>query len=239
MTKVCDTVILKLPDESSVPVNIRSSARARRILLHVGVYDGKVEIVLPPGASRYEGLGFARTQTGWIVGQLGKIGGGVPFDDGSRFPLLGEKITIRRNDNRSAIPILIERELLVGGRDDTLSDRVKRWIRARALDEIQPRAHFMGSEIGRYPARITMRDTRSRWGSCSRAGNLNFSWRLVMAPEYVLNYVIAHEVAHLRELNHSDRFWAVVNSIYDDVPRARSWLRKNGAVLHRYGRETA
>jgi predicted metal-dependent hydrolase len=233
-----DPVLLTLTDGKDVAVNVRRSQRARRILLHVGVYDGKVELVLPPGASRREGLSFARTQTGWIAGQLAKIGGSVPFADGTGFPLLDTKITIRRHDSRSALPVLQGNELLVGGRHDTLPARVKRWVRARALDEIKPRAHLMGGEIGRLPARISMRDTRSRWGSCSRAGNLNFSWRLVMAPEYVLDYVVAHEVGHLRELNHSDRFWAVVDTLCDDVPRARSWLRKHGAELHRYGRDS-
>jgi hypothetical protein len=95
----------------------------------------------------------------------------------------------------------------------------------------------MGHDLGRSPARITMRDTRSRWGSCSRAGNLNFSWRLVMAPENVLNYVVAHEVSHLRELNHSARFWALVDTLCPDVSDARGWLRKHGAELHRYGRD--
>ena len=95
----------------------------------------------------------------------------------------------------------------------------------------------MGTEIGRPPARISMRDTRSRWGSCSRAGNLNFSWRLVMAPENVLDYVVAHEVAHLRELNHSARFWTLVDTLCPDVKDARWWLRTHGAALHRYGRD--
>ena len=228
--------LLSLGDGNEIPVNIRRSQRARRILLHVGVYDGKVELVLPPGASRREGLSFARTQTRWIAGQLAKIGGGVPFANGTTFPLLDRQITIRRQEGRSALPVLRNNELLVGGRDDTLPARVKRWVRAQALEEIKPCAHQMGAEIGRLPARISMRDTRSRWGSCSRAGNLNFSWRLVMAPEYVLEYVVAHEVAHLRELNHSNRFWAVVDTLCDDVPRARGWLRKHGAELHRYGR---
>lgn len=232
-----DPVLLPLGGGREVSVNVRHSQRARRILLHVGVYDGKVELVLPPGASRREGLNFARTQTRWISGQLAKIGGGVPFADGTAFPLLDRRITIRRRDARSALPVLCEDELLVGGRDDTLPARVKRWVRSRALEEIKPRAHRMGAEIGRLPVCISMRDTRSRWGSCSRAGNLNFSWRLVMAPEHVLEYVVAHEVAHLRELNHSDRFWAVVDTLCDDVPRARNWLRKHGAELHRYGRD--
>ena len=230
--------ILSLANGRDIPVRIRHSRRARRILLHVGVYDGKVEIVLPPGASAREGLGFAATQTSWVADQLSRIGDAVPFADGAVFPLLGHTVTIRRTDSRSALPFLSENELVVGGRDDTVPTRVRRWLRTRALQEISPRANAMGEKLGRKPARISMRDTRSRWGSCSREGNLNFSWRLVMAPENVLDYVVAHEAAHLRELNHSDRFWALVDTLCPDVGQARGWLRANGAELHRYGRES-
>lgn len=237
MTGTPDSLTLALTDGREVLVKLRRSQRARRILLHVGVYDGTVELVLPPGASPHDGLSFARTQTGWLASQLARIGESVPFADGSAFPLLDGTITIRRAENRSALPFLKDDELLVGGRDDTLPARVGRWLRARALEEIKPRAHEMGAEIGRPPIRISVRDTRSRWGSCSRAGNLNFSWRLVMAPEQVLNYVVAHEVAHLRELNHGDRFWALVATLCPDVAQARGWLRAHGADLHRYGRD--
>jgi predicted metal-dependent hydrolase len=237
MSGAKDDLMLGLPDGREVPLKMRHSQRARRILLHVGVYDGTVELVLPPGASPREGLGFARTQTGWVARQLARIGESVPFADGTVFPLLDSTVTIRRLDTRSALPVLQDGELLVGGRDDTLPARVGRWLRARALEEIKPRAHEMGAEIGRPPIRISVRDTRSRWGSCSRAGNLNFSWRLVMAPEQVLNYVVAHEVAHLRELNHGDRFWALVATLCPDVAQARGWLRAHGADLHRYGRD--
>ena len=229
---------LSLADGRDVSVSIRRSARARRILLHVGVYDGKVEIVLPPGASAIEGLGFASTQTGWVADQLSRIRTAVPFANGSVFPLLGEEIAIRLVPGHPATPALCGRDLCVGGRADTLGGRVRRWTRNQALEEIKPRAHRMASEIGKTPARISIRDTRSRWGSCSHVGNLNFSWRLVMAPEWVLNYVVAHEVAHLQELNHSDRFWAVVDRLNPDSKPARKWLRANGADLHRYGRGT-
>jgi predicted metal-dependent hydrolase len=237
MTTMLENQALTLADGRNVPVSIRRSTRARRILLHVGVYDGTVELVLPPGASVREGLSFARTQTRWVAAQLARVGNGVPFTDGAILPILGQPITIRRSNSRSALPVLHEDVLLGGGRDDTLPSRVRRWVRGRALDEIKPRAERMGQDLGRAPARITMRDTRSRWGSCSRAGNLNFSWRLVMAPENVLDYVVAHEVAHLRELNHSARFWALVDTICPDVTDARGWLRKHGAELHRYGRD--
>lgn len=236
MSALLENRMLTLTDGRDVPVSIRRSTRARRILLHVGVYDGMVELVLPPGASVREGLSFARTQTRWVADQLSRVGDGIPFADGAVIPILDQPVTIRRSDSRSALPLLHEDVLLVGGRDDTVPSRVRRWVRGRALAEIKPRADRMGEEIGRRPARISMRDTRSRWGSCSRAGNLNFSWRLVMAPENVLNYVVAHEVAHLRELNHSARFWALVDTLCPDVTDARGWLRKHGAGLHRYGR---
>ena len=237
MSAMLENQALTLADGRNVPVSIRRSTRARRILLHVGVYDGTVELVLPPGASAREGLSFARTQTRWVANQLARIGESVPFADGAVFPVLGQPVTIRRNDSRSALPVLRDDVLLVGGRDDTVPSRVRRWVRGRALEEIKPRAERMGTDLGRRPARISMRDTRSRWGSCSRAGNLNFSWRLVMAPEFVLDYVVAHEVAHLRELNHSARFWALVDTLCPDVANARGWLRKHGADLHRYGRD--
>lgn len=238
MSTMLENQALVLADGRNVPVSIRRSTRARRILLHVGVYDGTVELVLPPGASAREGLAFARTQTRWVAAQLARVGNGVPFADGAVIPILDRPVTIRRSDSRSALPVLHDDILLVGGRDDTVPSRVRRWVRGRALEEIKPRAERMGTEIGRSPARISMRDTRSRWGSCSRAGNLNFSWRLVMAPESVLNYVVAHEVAHLRELNHGARFWALVDTLCPEVSDARGWLRKHGAELHRYGRDS-
>lgn len=228
------TIVLR--DGTEIPVAVRRSTRAQRILLHVGAYDGQVELVLPPGCSAGEGLSFARSQEPWLTRQLSRIGEAVPFADGARFPLLGEPITIRRCDGASAVPQLDDRELIVGGRPDTVAGRVRRWIRGRALSEIELRAHGLATEVGRTPRRITVRDTRSRWGSCTRDGNLNFSWRLVMAPEHVLDYVVAHEVAHLRELNHSDRFWTVVADICPEHKAARRWLRAHGAELHRYGR---
>lgn len=231
-----DGLSVTLADGSAVPIAVRKSNRARRILLHVGTYDGAVEIVLPPGCPVDEGLMFARSQTGWIARQLSRVGAPVPFADGAQIPLLGETITIQRQDSGSALPILTGDTLIVSGREDTVAGRVGRWFRAQARAEIEPRAQLMGADVGRLPERITVRDTRSRWGSCSRAGNLNFSWRLVMAPAQVLNYVVAHEVAHLRELNHSDRFWRVVADICPDHKEARRWLKAHGSGLHRYGK---
>lgn len=230
-------VWLALGDGRDVEVGIRRSTRARRILLHVGAYDGKVELVLPRGVPARDGIAFAQSQTEWLVDQMSRVGDASPFTDGAAFPLLGETVAIRLDPSLSAVPCLDDGVLWVGGRSDTLPGRVRRWIRNRALEEIQPRARDMGRQVGRSPSRVAVRDTRSRWGSCTRDGSLSFSWRLVMAPEYVLDYVVAHEVAHLRHLDHSDRFWALVANICPDHKTARAWLRRNGPDLHRYGRE--
>jgi predicted metal-dependent hydrolase len=237
MTNPTRTVHLPLGDGRTLDICLRRSRRARRILLHVGAYDGKVELVLPNGVAQRDAIAFARSQTEWLVDQMSRVGDASPFTDGAAFPLLGDTVAIRLCDRRSPIPLLDEGVLHVGGRADTLPGRVRRWIRSRALDEIEPRAKSMAGDIGRPVKKVAVRDTRSRWGSCTRDGSLSFSWRLVMAPEYVLNYVVAHEVAHLCHLDHSDRFWGLVSEICPDHDTARGWLRRNGPDLHRYGRE--
>ena len=227
---------LLLDGQNNVPLNIRYNPRARRILLHVGKYDGLVEIVLPPGATEEDGISFANTQTDWVSKQLSQVRAGIPFVEGATVPLLGQDVTIRRIKNHSVLPLLKGTELIVGGREDTLNGRVRRWFRERAIKEIRPRALALATRINCSPRRITLRDTKSRWGSCSRSGNLNFSWRIVMAPEPVLNYVVAHEVAHLEEHNHSEAFWALVEKLCIEPGKAKTWLRENGANLHCYGR---
>ncbi|MEC7490192.1 MAG: SprT family zinc-dependent metalloprotease [Pseudomonadota bacterium] len=229
-------VTLTLEDGRNLPLKIRRSHRARRILLHIGIYDGLLEIVLPPGAPVQDGVRFARTQARWVSDQLSLIGNAIPFVDGACFPLLDRTVRIRGVEDRNALPVLEGDDLWVSGNKEALNGRVRRWLIARALTEIKPRAHTMATKIHRTPAQIRMRDTKSRWGSCSRNGNLNFSWRLVLAPEAVLDYVVAHEVAHLRELNHSEAFWAVVQDLCSESAQSRKWLRVNGATLHRYGR---
>lgn len=230
---------ITLRDGRIVPVRPRRSARARRVALRIGPHDGALELVLPPGMTLEEGMKFARGQAAWIARRLAADGGPVPFTDGATFPLLGETLTIRRDEGRSAIPFLDGNILVVGGREETLSARVHRWLVDRAGREIESRIRTVSSRVGREPRRVTVRDTRSRWGSCSKDGNISLSWRLVLGPRHVLDYVIAHEMAHLRELNHGPRFWALVEKICPEFEGSRQWLRDHGTQLHRYGREAA
>ncbi len=229
------TESLRLADGRTVDVAIRTSPRARRFLITVAPVGGAVELVLPRGAPRSEGLAFLRAKEGWIAARTAKALPRVPFCDGAAFPFLGDRLTIRCTATGRLGAWRDGDVLAVQGEAADAPDRVVRWLRRAARHEIAP---LVGEKAALLPARygrIALRDTVSRWGSCSAKGNLSFSWRLVMAPRPVLDYVVAHEVAHLVEHNHGEGFWAHVARLCDDVQAPRAWLRRHGASLHRYG----
>jgi len=221
-----------------VPVRITRNRRARRIILRIdhGREGGDgVSITLPNRTSQAEGLDFLREKADWILARLAGLPPRMPFSDGAVVPLGGVEHVIR------AVPLgrgAVRREgteILVSGRAEHLARRLRDWLRAEARHAIQPLVRFKAEALGREPGRITIRDTRSRWGSCSHDGNLSFCWRLVMAPGQVMDYVVAHEVAHLAEHNHGPLFWQAVARLTADIDGPREWLRSHGESLHRYG----
>ena len=226
---------LALPGGADVDLFVRRSARARRILLQVGQVSGGVELVLPRGATLGEALEFAEQKAAWVERRLGLVLPRVPFIDGAEVPFHGAPLRIRHIDVPGVAVRYIDGVLLVPGREDAVSGRVKLWYRDQARREIVPRASEKAERLGRRCGRITVRDQRTRWGSCSGNGNLNFSWRLILAPENVLDYVVAHEIAHLAEMNHGHRFWGHVGRLCAEPQAARAWLRSRGASLHRFG----
>ncbi len=227
-------VPLTLPGGGRVMLRVRRSRRARRFLLHVDV-AGEAELVLPRRAAFADGMAFARDKAGWIARHLEAVPQPVPFADGHRFPLLGDPVRIRHVDQLFEDFWRKRSDLFVACAGQDVAHRVESWLRGEAARQIGVRARQKAEHIGRGVRRISLGDTRSQWGSCTHNGNLNFSWRLVMAPEPVLDYVVAHEVAHLAELNHTRRFWNVVEKLCIDVAGSRAWLRRNGPELHRYG----
>jgi predicted metal-dependent hydrolase len=228
--------VMQLPDGAEIDVLVRRSRRAKSILLQVGNLDGAVELVVPHAARLAEAWEFAQTKTEWLQNRLIDVRRPVPFADGAKFPFLGREIVIRRLDGRYTPIHRSDDELLVTTAPERLPARIQRWLRAQAGEQIKWRVAEKTNQLGRPCKRISIRDQQTRWGSCSASGNLNFSWRLILAPEHVLDYVVAHEVAHLAEMNHGKRFWAHVADLCDDPGTARAWLRTNGMDLHRYGR---
>ena len=221
-----------LPGDPPVEVTLRRSARARRISLRVSGIDGRVTLTLPRGASEREALDFAREKAAWLRRHLDKrvadvavgIGAELPFRGGLRVVVPGQGRAVRLGEGEIAVP----------GDPGRAGARLLGYLKESARARLAEASDRYAGALGRDYARLTLRDTRSRWGSCSAEGGLMYSWRLIMAPDDVLDYVAAHEVAHLAEMNHSVRFWRQVERLYGNYTPPRTWLRDNGAELHRY-----
>ncbi len=218
-----------------MPLTVRRSDRARRIILRLDSAGDGATVTVPPGVPFDEGLAMARRKAGWIVARLDALPPRVPFADGAVVPFLGEAHRVRHAPGGRRGVWREDGEIRVSGAAEHLARRLGDWMRREARCVISPRVMDLVARLGRHDVRISIRDPRTRWGSCSARGTLSFSWRLVMAPLPVLDYVVAHEVAHLAERGHGPRFWRTVAGLADDVDWARAWLNCHGAGLHRFG----
>lgn len=220
-----------------IALAVRRSQRARRLYLRVDPAappDFPVELVLPRGVGLAEGLRFARDMSAWVAGRLRALPPPLPFADGATLDVSGENLTIRHIGGRGPT----RRDgatLLVAGHADHVGRRVRGWLKACAHETLTARSHELAARLGRRVAGVRLRDPKSRWGSCAPDGSLAYSWRLILAPDFVLNYVVAHEVAHLVHPNHGPRFWRLVAELCGDAATPRAWLNQHGPRLLRYG----
>jgi predicted metal-dependent hydrolase len=221
----------------AVPLKVRAHPRARRIALKIDHAGDAVEMVLPRRCSRGEALRFLEASRGWIDARLAKLPPRISFADGAVVPVMDVPHALRAvGAIRGKGPAWIENgEIRIAGDPAFLARRTRDFLRALAKRELSTRAEQMAALIERKVKRVTVRDTVSRWGSCARGGNLSFSWRLIFAPEAVIDYVVAHEVAHLIEMNHSKRFWRVVERLHPGAKAERLWLNRNRLRLMRIG----
>lgn len=221
-----------LPGNPPVQITLRSSRQARRLSLRVSALDGRVTLTRPRGASEREALSFALEKEEWLRGHLARRHEAIPVSQGTELPFRGRRLRIAQGTAR--VPRLQDDTLLLPGPAETAGRRALSFLRCSARDHLAKASDHYSALLERPYTRITLRDPRSRWGSCSSTGGLMFSWRLIMAPDDVLNYVTAHEVAHLAEMNHSPAFWSLVRQLYGDAAAPRRWLHQNGIELHRY-----
>jgi len=217
------------------PLELRESLRARRMTLRLDPARGLVQVVVPAGLSEAEAVRFVGRHAGWVRARLAKLPPARPFADGAHVSVLGEDHIIRHEPFIRGAGVREGGEIRVGGRIEHLPRRVRDLLINEARLRLAERARALAARLGARVAGVTVRDTRSRWGSCSASGRLSFSWRLMLTPEPVFDYVVAHEVAHLCEMNHSPRFWALVGKLSPDAARLRAWLRSHGAELLRIG----
>ncbi|MDA8251577.1 MAG: SprT family zinc-dependent metalloprotease [Rhodospirillales bacterium] len=226
--------ILSLPG-GPARVEWRRSSRARRVSLRIDPRGGAVVVTLPPRAGRTAGMALLMNHADWVARRLAALPGPVPFADGALVPLHGVEHRIRHAPQLRAGVRLDGREILVSGDAAFLARRVGDFFRAEARLGFAELVAAKAARAQVRPARITVKDTRSRWGSCAANRSLAFSWRLVMAPRHVQDYVTAHEVAHLRHMNHGPRFWALVSELTPHTDAAVAWLRTHGPKLLRIG----
>jgi hypothetical protein len=227
-------------DGSVYPVQLRRHRQARRYTLRIQATTREVVLTIPPRGTVKEASAFAQKHGGWVAARLGRLPEAAPFTDGALLPLRGVPHRIaHRRGARGTVWTEVGDDgdplLCVAGQAPHLGRRIGDFLRREAKRDLEAATGHYAAALGLSFKRITVRDQSSRWGSCSTNGLLSFSWRLILAPSQVLDYLAAHEVAHLLEMNHSPRFWRLVQRICPHHQTARAWLDAHGADLHRYG----
>ena len=223
-----------LVDVGPAQVRLAVNPRARRIGLRIAA-DGAVVATAPSARSLPRALAFARERASWIAERLDARPAGVPFAPGPVVPVRGRPTLLRAERGRRAAR-LEAGELVAGGEGEAFARRILAWLKREALADLKSATARHAAALGRPAPAVRLTDARTRWGSCTPAtASIRYSWRLVLGPPEVLDYVAAHEAAHLVEANHSPAFWAVVQRLYGDPAKARAWLRAQGAALHAVG----
>jgi predicted metal-dependent hydrolase len=221
-------------------VRVRRHRQARRYTLRIHSVTREVVLTMPPRGSLKQAREFAQKHGGWIAARLERMPEAAPFADGAVIPLRGvdHRIVHRRGARGT-----VWREcgddgqnfLCVAGEAPHVARRISDFLKREVKSDLEAASRRAADALGVTLKRVSIRDQSSRWGSCSTTGVLSYSWRLIFAPPFVLDYLAAHEAAHLIEMNHSRRFWRLVEKICPHVARAKSWLDAHGADLHRYG----
>jgi predicted metal-dependent hydrolase len=230
--------------DQSVTVALKRLASARRFTLRIRTASRDAVLTMPLKSNLDSARDFLQRHAAWISVRLDRLPKPVPFAPGSLIPYLGEDHLIVHNTSiRGTVQVEemrsilghTQKALVISGDLPHLNRRLHEYFKRQAKIAFDRCVQMHCAELGLAPRKVTIKDTTSRWGSCSSSGALNFSWRLIMAPPFVLNYLAAHEVAHLKHMNHSKRFWALTEKLCPDLKRAEAWLQAHGPGLYKFG----
>ncbi len=212
-------------------LSIKPHSRAKRMKLRYDAASESAVVTVPLYSSDKEAKKFAEKHLGWLRKQKQSSASRKFLAHGTIIPFRGKDHAIQHDPTRSPTVQISNAEIRVGGIAHGLPKRLENYFKKKAKQEIEPIAVRMAEETGVTFKRIQIRDTKSRWGSCSTTGTLSFSWRLIMTPPEILEYVVAHEIAHLSEMNHSAAFWRIVDELVPNALSSRRWLRTEGHAL--------
>ena len=219
-------------------IKLKHSKRARRVALRLDPIERVFHLIVPSGVSLRKAHAFAEGHETWMQEKLGSLSPKVSLTHGSIIPIMGSRtrIDIHPEDDLSVTKIILEDHVLhVRTNRDDPSSRITRFLKTMIKDELTLLSHEKVARIGKTISSVSVRETKTRWGSCSSDNNLSFSWRLIFAPPEAFDYVVAHEVAHLRHLDHSKAFWALCRDLSENYLEGKYWMDNHGAELMRYG----
>src|SRR4051794_7999330 len=215
-------------------IALRRVATTRRYTLRVRAASRDVLLTMPARGTLKAAKEFAQRHAAWIGVRLARLPKPVAFQPGESVPLRGVDHRIVHRPEMRGVVWVEGQAICVAGEARHAPRRVADWLKREARRDLEAAVAHHAAAAGVKPSRLSLRDTTSRWGSCSSKGALNFSWRLILAPPYVLDYLAAHEVAHMRHMNHSPLFWALTRRLYPETDRAEAWLKAHGSSLHRF-----
>ena len=222
---------------SGAPIEVVRHPRARRARLSVDPATGRVKLTLPTRAALRPALAWAESKRAWIDAQQARLPEARPFAPGATIPFGDETLRIEWDERAGRSPVREGVVLRCGGPVERVPARVERWLRSQALALLSEETRYYAARAGVTVTQVAIGDPRGRWGSCTATGAIRYSWRLILAPGFVLRATAAHEVAHRLHMDHSPAFHAAVERLLEADPApARAWLRAHGAELHWYGR---
>ena len=220
-----------LEDEPDLEIFLRKNSNSRRITLRISALDGKITITGPNYLDFAEFKKFAESKKSWLKSKRESFEPPIFISEGMEIPISGTNTKILFSDLQEPKKV---NGILFVSKEKPVSTQVKKYLKEIGRIHLAYICKEFAERLGSKVHKITLRDTRSRWGSCSNDAKLMFSWRLIMAPEDILAYVAAHEVAHLKHMNHSKDFWKTVEYLFGSYKKERAWLKQNGPSLHRY-----
>ncbi|MGM4890335.1 M48 family metallopeptidase [Tardiphaga sp. 1201_B9_N1_1] len=220
-------------------IRLRRHRRATRYTLRIHPSEREAILTMPPRGSLADAKDFAQRHGAWIAARLGRLPKAAPFEHGTTVPLRGTPHRIVHRAGRGTVWTETrdngEKIICVAGDVEHIDRRIHDFLKREAKADLVKASNRYAAQLNVKVKRISIRDQSSRWGSCTTEGSLSFSWRLILAPPFVLDYLAAHEVGHLVEMNHSVKFWRVVGRICPATERAKAWLDTHGNDLHRFG----
>lgn len=222
---------IDIPLRGSVQVIWKHSLRARRLSLRIAPHEQKLVVTLPPGCSAAQALAFVKTNHTWIGERIQKLEKTPSFSANNIIPIEGKPYLITHAPEQLGGAWLENNRLMVSGDLTFINRRVADFLRTHAATVLKRDVQEMALMTHLHPSRVDIRDTSSRWGSCSASGRIMLSWRVIMAPDLVRHYLIAHELSHLKHMNHGPLFWQQVSRITPHKHQAETWLRQKGALL--------